>query len=188
MIVNRKEFLKKSCLSAICACSFASFIKAEENDSISIPENPNPLKENAFIKKWITCLLDNQEKSISSKELQKAIKKSSSVHYDDLQMDQFLEKFVGNMEAFINEIENVWGWKVIYNKEKGQIIANENKKHCVCPLFSNTSNNANLICNCSEGFAEKMFSKVYRKKVSAKVVSSVIRGNDSCVYEINLNS
>jgi predicted hydrocarbon binding protein len=45
---------------------------------------------------------------------------------------------------------------------------------------------SDVICYCSEGFAERMFSRVAGVEVSAEVVSSVRRGDLSCVYRIEL--
>jgi predicted hydrocarbon binding protein len=64
------------------------------------------------------------------------------------------------------------------------IIADENKDHCVCPMIDHTLHNSPLMCHCSEGFAEKMFSKVTGEKANAVVISSILRGDKSCKYKI----
>jgi len=43
-----------------------------------------------------------------------------------------------------------------------------------------------LLCDCSEGFAEKLFSAVVGKPVKAEVVASIQRGAKSCRYRISL--
>lgn len=46
--------------------------------------------------------------------------------------------------------------------------------------------NSTLLCDCSEGFTEKMFSAVVGKPVKAEVVASIQRGAESCRYRITL--
>lgn len=43
------------------------------------------------------------------------------------------------------------------------------------------------MCYCSEGFAERMFSVVCEHQVEAVVISSVQRGDERCIYRIELN-
>ncbi len=42
------------------------------------------------------------------------------------------------------------------------------------------------LCNCSEGFAERMFSYILNRPVRATVIASILRGDKSCKYEIFL--
>lgn len=66
-------------------------------------------------------------------------------------------------------------------------MADENKSFCVCPLVNVKKKTvSDAICYCSEGFAELMFSAVFEKPVTAIVISSVIRGDSSCRYKIDL--
>lgn len=44
-----------------------------------------------------------------------------------------------------------------------------------------------LLCYCSEGFAELMFSKVVGHPVKAEVIRSIHRGAASCAYQIDIN-
>lgn len=58
---------------------------------------------------------------------------------------------------------------------------------CVCPITQKVQGKASgILCNCSEKFAELMFSKVCQKKIAAKVKRSVLRDGKSCIYEISI--
>lgn len=115
----------------------------------------------------------------------KKIKGAAIHHYSSKDMDKVLEPFVGKAEEFISFLEETWGWKVTFNRENGVIIADENKPYCICQL--NDKVKCPKLCYCSEGFAELMFSKVFQRPVQATVKASVLRGDKSCIYEVNIS-
>jgi hypothetical protein len=115
------------------------------------------------------------------------VKKNAHAHYANLQMDVMLQPYIGKPDDFLAFISGKWGWKVHFDRVSGVIVADEGKKYCVCPLVNmNRKPVSDAICYCSEGFAELMFSTVFGKPVVATVVSSVIRGDSSCRYRIDL--
>ena len=72
-------------------------------------------------------------------------------------MNDVLSPYTGNLEGFIEFLEEKWDWKIDYNKTKKTLIANENKNYCVCPIINNKNRvNKSAICYCSEGFAENI--------------------------------
>ncbi len=119
-----------------------------------------------------------------SLSMDKAIKKCSKTHYDMLGMDEVLKPFVGRPEAFYRFLHDTWNWIVTADPDGKRLFADENKSACVCPLVRTGAAASPNLCNCSEGFAERMFSKVLEKPVKARVIESVLRGGSHCVYEI----
>ena len=100
-------------------------------------------------------------------------------------MDKVLAPYVGDMTRFTQFIGDQWGWKIDYKPEIGVIVADENKSFCVCPMVNKEKGiRSSILCYCSEGFAEKMFSTVAGHPVKARVISSIHRGDDRCKYEI----
>jgi len=182
--LNRKEFLREACLSGICLCGFSALATAKDNagNHESVPSTQD--NNNALLQEWISVLLSNLNSGLDKEELRKTIKKSSIVHYNNLKMDEMLKDYENNLEKFIVFIEEKWGWKIEYNAQTKTIIANENKNYCVCPMVNKEKGISSAICYCSEGFAEKMFSKVIGRTVNATVVSSIQRGDISCKYKI----
>ncbi len=116
-----------------------------------------------------------------------AIKKCAKAHYDAIVMGAVLDPYVGKPEAFYEMLHNKWGWIITVDDDGKRILADENKAECVCPLVRAKAANTPNLCNCSEGFAELMFSKVLQKPVQARVVESVLRGGKHCVYEITID-
>jgi hypothetical protein len=65
------------------------------------------------------------------------------------------------------------------------LIADENKNYCVCPIaIHDKENDSSAMCYCSEVFAEKMFSVVSGMNTKAEVISSVRKGDASCIYKV----
>ena len=75
-----------------------------------------------------------------------------------------------------------------FEENEKVLIADESKPFCVCPLINkDTDKLLPAMCYCSEGFAERMFSVVCEHQVEAVVISSVQRGDERCIYRIELN-
>ena len=185
MNTNRRNFFKKACLSGACLCGFTSLVKAGNLFETDVLE-PDPNK--LLMQEWISTLLLSIDDHEDEDACRKIMKKCAASHYEHLKMDDFLKPFEGKLEMFNTLIEEKWGWKIDYQKEKGSLTADENKNYCVCPMVNQEKGvKSSILCYCSEGFAELMFSKVMGRPVRATVISSIHKGNDRCKYEIKLN-
>lgn len=181
MELNRKKFLKQACLSGLCLCGFSVPGTSENGAVQSSISNDN--SDEQLIRNWVSNLLKNLEEKQNA-DLSKTVKKNGLVHFDQLKFDTVLLEYRGNLPKFISFLEEKWGWKIKYDKANNFILADENKNYCVCPVAKGVSISS-LLCNCSEGFAELMFSAVIGKPVKAKVVTSVLRGDSSCSYSVH---
>lgn len=136
-----------------------------------------------FCAEWLNHLLFSMDKNCDSCLFEACAK----LHYQVNGMDAVLEKYVGDLPAFISFLEKEWGWKVTVSEDGSQLFIDENKDFCVCPITQNVQGKVSgTLCNCSEKFAEQMFSKICEKKVVAKVKRSVLRDGKSCIYEITV--
>lgn len=140
-----------------------------------------------FTQGWTAELLLHMQTNPKA-DASKLMRHCSQYHYDLNQMDLILQPFVGDLEAFIEFLTKEWGWIINYNAEDKMLTADENKDFCVCPIVNSTDDKkiSPMLCHCSEGFAKLMFSKVLGREVSAEVISSIMRGDRSCVYRITL--
>ncbi len=185
MSISRKDFFKKICVSGTCLCGFSSVVYAANSKAELNVEAVGQDENKQLIQEWMSDLLANLDAELDSAVLRKILKKSSVVHYNNLKMSDMLSGYIGDLDRFIHFIEEKWGWKIDYNKTAKTLIADENKDYCVCPVSKHEKGNrSSAMCFCSEGFAEKMFSIVAGGPVSAEVVSSIRRGDDSCKYKI----
>ncbi|WP_297094806.1 twin-arginine translocation signal domain-containing protein [uncultured Draconibacterium sp.] len=174
---SRRSFIKKSCLAGSCACGFLAF--ANESRAEEQPDSGKLLMQ-----QWISTLLksidDNTEAS------QQILKNCAQVHFQHLEMEKVLQPYKGDNEKFISFLEKEWGWKIDYDKDAGVVLANENKDYCVCPMVNQEKGvDSSILCYCSEGFAELMFSFVSEHQVKAEVVSSIHRGKNTSIYNNN---
>ena len=184
-MTTRRGFIK-GCAGLACTCWFGSLFSfaAKGNE---IVEKPGINRDEAFALQWITELLDSLDKNqLTDSQLRDIVKSTSQAHHDLLNVPKMVKPYIGNPDAFIDFLQNAWGWIVTDNKTDHMLIVDENKPVCVCPLLKNTSNKLYpALCYCSEGFAEKMFSAVYRHPVDVKVAASIQRGDKSCIYHIH---
>lgn len=184
--MNRKDFFKRACLSGACMCGF-NYVSAITGKDISGSDNSLQDDNKNISQDWLSVFLSDLDKDIDAEVLRKIVKKSAVIHYNSLKMDEVLKECVGDLNKFIGFIESKLGWKVEYDKTNGILIADENKNYCVCPVLEFKKEiNSSAICYCSEGFAEKMFSRVTGTPVKATVISSIRKGDERCKYKIEI--
>ncbi len=182
--MDRKVFLRKACIAGVCGCGFGTLALQGGNETQAEQETVNQVA-----RQWLVRLLDNLDRNIDAGDLRQIVKMSAGVHYDHLKMDDLLAGYTGRMKDFIGFLEKEWGWKIDYNESTGVLLADENKTWCVCPVLKGTApTESPVICYCSEGFAERMFSRVAGTAVTASVVSSVRRGDKTCIYRVEIPS
>ena len=185
MSTDRRSFMKTACLAGFCACGAEDATSAlTAADANAQTEAPKPA---TMPQKWIAALLPELAKG-DREYAKRILKPASESHYADLKMQETVERFRGELDAFLAFLRKEWGWVIEYDRGQGVIQVNENKSSCVCPLVQkNHGADLGMLCYCSEGFAEKMFSEVFGSKVRAEVTESILRGHKSCKYRIDLS-
>lgn len=138
-----------------------------------------------LISGWLGQLL-NQIDDLPSQSAAKLLKSCALAHYQHLNMEQTLDPYKGDLPAFLHFLSETWHWQIAYDQDTQVIIADENKNFCVCPLVQRRLVQSPVLCSCSEGFAERMFATVLNRPVKATVTQSVLRGDASCVYTIQI--
>ncbi len=187
MGVKRREFLKSGCTACACLCGIAPVLAAGSENKPK-PEEKADTKNN-LTQEWIATLLTTMDKKADRKVIKEILKECSAAHYKDLDMDSLISPYKGDAEAFLKYISEKWGWKTDYDKKAGVIMIDEGKSYCACPFVNNKNRmKSAVLCYCSEGFAERMFSAVIGKPVSAEVTESILKGNPKCKYKITILS
>ena len=157
-------------------------------NNISPAEIPEPLPlsdEDILISNWLGQLL-NQIDDLPPETVANLLKGCALAHYQHLNMEQTLAPYKGDLPAFLRFLSETWHWQIVYNQDAQIIIADEDKSFCVCPLVQRQLVKSPVLCSCSEGFAERMFAAVLDQPVQATVTQSVLRGDASCVYTIQI--
>jgi predicted ArsR family transcriptional regulator len=176
--------MKTACLAGLCACgaegTIAAQTAADTNAQAAAPKPPT------MPQKWILALLPQLAKA-DREEARRILKGCAEAHYEDLKMQATVDKFRGRMDEFLAFLRKEWGWIIDHDRNRGLIRVNENKTSCVCPLVpKNQTAGLGILCYCSEGFAEKMFSEVHGSRVRVEVAESILRGQKNCIYRIDL--
>jgi predicted hydrocarbon binding protein len=185
MKMNRKRFIKRSCMAGAIACGFGSiaFAGGKNEEASNTLENEDENRN--LLQAYIAQIISEMDFNMDAAEVKSVMKNCTIVHYDNLKMDQILLPFINNLDGFLDHIREKWGWKIDYDRDSRVIIGDENKESCVCPMVNHQKGTiSNAICYCSEGFSEKMFSTVICKPVTAKVITSILRGDKTCKYKI----
>jgi predicted hydrocarbon binding protein len=177
--------MKTACLAGLCACGAEGAAAAHQSTSAGTQAGaPKPV---TMPQKWIAALLPQLAEG-DREHAKRILKGCAESHYEDLKMQATVDRFQGKPDEFLDFLRKEWGWIIDYDRDRGVIQVNENKSTCVCPLIQkNHGANLGILCYCSEGFAEKIFSGVFRSRVRAEVTESILRGHKSCKYRIDLS-
>lgn len=179
---TRRSFLRSACLMGFCSCAGPNADAEAGVQAARDAEQPPP----GMPRKWIATLLPLMA-TIDPDEARRVLERCSSSHYEDLAMDDTVARFRGDVSSFIEFLRREWGWVVDFDPGSGIVLVNENKAACVCPLISpEHGSDLGMLCSCSEGFAERMFSAVTGGAVQAEVTESILRGGKRCRYRIVL--
>jgi hypothetical protein len=181
--MDRKDFLKKTCLYGICSCAGLSLIsnsdafastKAEEDEDWRI----------GFVQARFSKLIDILDSTVDSgtknkilENLGRTCSSQSAANYN---------KFVGNIEGFLSDMKQNWAQEAIYDKNRNEIrIKGKKTDSCFCP-FVDMKKMSKDFCDCTLGWQKQTFETILGKKVTARIDASVIRGGESCDFTISV--
>jgi predicted hydrocarbon binding protein len=184
MTTDRRSFMKTGCLAGLCACLGPPITTAAgAGDAGTQTEEPKPP---TMPQKWIVAMLPALAE-MDKEQAKRILKSGARAHFEHLDMAAKVESYRGKMDGFLDFLRGEWDWVIAYDRDRGVIEIDENKSACVCPLVpKDHPADLGVLCYCSEGFAEKLFSAVAGTPVRAEVVASIRRGQKSCKYRIEL--
>lgn len=176
--------MKTGCLAGLCACLGGSAAAAaEEAGAAAQTGEPKPP---TMPQKWIVAVLPALA-AMDKEQAKRVLKTGAPAHFEHLNMTATVERYRGKMDEFLEYLRREWDWIIAYDRERGVIEIDENKSACVCPLIpKDHPADLGVLCYCSEGFAERLFSAVAGAPVRAEVAASIRRGQKSCKYRIEL--
>ncbi len=139
-----------------------------------------------FSMDWFGELLNSIEHNCSQETCEQLFNQCGVCHYK--LMEPMLEQYVGDLKCFLELMSKEHGQIITYDENTGKILVDENKDYCVCPVTLSMSGKkvSPVLCHCSASMTAKMIEKIIGKEVHSKVAKSVLRGDQSCVYEITL--
>jgi hypothetical protein len=171
---DRRSFLRSACVGGAIA-------------GLGIGATPGSQEPPGLPREWIAAVLPMMAE-LDPAEARRMFEPGSDAHFRDLGMEATLSRFRGDLPAFLDFLRGEWAWIIDYDAEAGVVLVNENKSRCVCPLVAEDhGDDLGVLCYCSEGFAERMFTKVTGAPARARVTQSILRGGERCRYRIELS-
>lgn len=143
-------------------------------------------QEISFCMEWLNELLNSLGENFSDEKCAMLLKPCADCHLKYLK--PLIKEYIGNLQGFIQYMEKECGQRITYDKDRKQIIVDENKNYCVCPITQcrKKSKTSPVLCNCSANMTAGMIAEITGQKVKAQVMESILRGNSSCKYKIEL--
>ena len=133
---------------------------------------------------WLAILIDQVATNRTQKKGDETLKACAAAHYRAIHMEELIKDLKGNLPGFLDFLRTKLSWIVEHDESTRTIVANENKPDCVCPLYKEGLLSEPALCECSRGFAEKMFQYVIGMEVEATIVQSILRKGTRCIYKI----
>ena len=177
--------MKTGCLAGLCACLGVPNTAASDDKSVGA-QTAEPKPTATMPQKWIAAMLPALAE-IDEVQAKRVLKSGAMAHFEHLNMAATAAGYRGRIDKFLDYLRREWDWVIEYDRDRGVIQIDENKTACVCPLISKDHPaDLGVLCSCSEGFAETLFSAVAGVPVRARVTASIRRGQKSCKYRIDL--
>lgn len=143
-----------------------------------------------FTRDWTRNFLDKIDESKAtgnSVNMDDVMMRCASICYHNKGMESLIEKF-RNLDEFFHFLIHEWNWILSYDQERNILLCDENKSECICPVVRACGGDISLsMCSCTEGMLNRIFEKAFNKKIHTTLITSVLRGGKSCVYEVRID-
>jgi len=185
--MDRKDFFKKACQFGICSCAGMSLLtNSNAFASTNAEKNDEPDWRVNFMQvrfsKLIEMLNSSVDEPVRIKILENMGRACSS------QASENYKKYIGDIDAFLKNLEENWAEKATYDKAKKEIkIIGKKTENCFCP-FVDKYKMSKEFCNCSLGWQKETIKSIIGQEVTAKIDASILQGDTSCNFTIKILS
>ena len=149
-----------------------------ETEIGEIAENATPLKQARYIndtlnaaEKMNICMTDTMRKCGGCCLSANAIKIAKKLYAKSEDLPDFLERL--NAADLGGKNLHMSGDKIIAVYKK-----------CYCNIPKKVEQMNKTYCECSAGWYQKLFSEVFEREVSVKIVDTIVNGAAECTFEI----
>ena len=96
------------------------------------------------------------------------------------------QRFPGDPDGFFGELRHRWHADIAYDRDHGKVsIAFAAGSECVCPLLKKGLASGSA-CQCSVGSLKGLFEEVFGGSPDVRIVESVLRGGQRCLFEVTV--
>jgi hypothetical protein len=182
--MDRKEFLRSGC--GLCGCAALVLITPAKAAAAEEKQTAEQLQErlNAMSPRvaWLIEEMDSALDEPTRTRILKAVGRRCARQ----SVGELIEKYRGNLDGLIAELEKSWGGSFKYDRDQGTLRwASRESATCPCPLVG-TAAVKPALCNCSAGFVEELYGAVSGRKAEARIEGSILRGDGRCTFSVRL--
>ena len=145
----------------------------------NITDNATPLRQARYINEILNtaerkeiCMTDTMRKCGGCCLSENAVKIAKKLYKKSSNIAEFLE--------YLNEADI--GGRNLHISD-GKIIAIYKK--CYCNIPKKIENMNKIYCECSAGWYMRLFSEIFEKNVTVKIVDTIVNGAKECTFEIS---
>ncbi|MBN2350069.1 MAG: hypothetical protein JXJ22_14610 [Bacteroidales bacterium] len=179
--IDRKQFLKKSCMGF---CTAAVFLNTSHTAEAK-DDNTELDAKQQFIFEWISCFLKTVESEVGEETKMKLMDQSSELCFS--RFKEQIMKYKGDLPGFLTFLQNDWKIYTEYDEEEGVIKSAYDIEKCPCPLVhDSTPQQSKLLCYCTQGFNRRMYETILGRSVDASIKKSVLWGDNCCETEVRI--
>ena len=173
--IDRKQFLKKSCLGLCAAAAFLNTGNSTDNPD----ENVEMDARQRFLYEWISCFLKSVEDEVGEEIKMKIMDRSAEFCFS--RFKEKISEFKGDLHGFLAFLQNDWKIYSDYDEVEGVINAEYDVEKCPCPLVHESiPQQSRLLCYCTQGFNRRMYETVLGRPVETEVKKTLLWGDGSC--------
>ena len=137
---------------------------------------------------WLKTLFEEFNDYENTDEVQRIMKKCGSNCAKDCGMHEIVAKMkeeIRDISDFTEVLATIKsnlgeGFEVV----EGGFIAEFGDGKCVCPLVSGQYINSPVLCNCTRGFNESVWSNFFDRPVKVELLQTVLRGGNTCKIKV----
>jgi hypothetical protein len=158
--MQRRQFLQNAGLAGLCSCVVARAFASDP----TTPAKPAPEKDwrMEFAKQRYSKLLSVVATQVNEKTFREIVEEVGRFCAES----GFSKNYVGQLEAYLAEMERRWGSKTAYDAEHGLVPG--------------------AACQCSVGSMRRSFANVTGQEVTVKLKESALQGGQRCSFEVQL--
>jgi hypothetical protein len=180
--MQRRQFLQTAGLAGLCSCVVARAFASDP----ATPAKPAPEKDwrIEFAKQRYSKLLSVVATRVDEKTFCEIVEEVGRFCSES----NFSKNYVGQLEAYLAEMEKRWNAKTAYDAEHKlvQLSFQPENKDCACPLMGKGLV-PGAACQCSVGSMRRSFANVTGHEVTVELKESPLQGGQRCSFEIQLS-
>lgn len=180
--MKRNEFFKL-CAGGACGCAGLTLIPGSSVHA----ENPAPENEDwriGFMQERFAKLISIMGDQLGEKqrnEILELMGRECAKHYYERAL-----RFKGDLKGYLDDIQKDWVEKVSYTEPiKEFTVTDKLVGNCACPFVDKALMDQHY-CHCSVGWQKEIYSLVTGKEVEVTIESSVLQGDQQCVFKMLL--